>query len=508
MSLAPVPMPDRAVAVIGGGPAGLVTARYLKKHGFAPVVFEASDRIGGLWNSASPTSAIWPGMRTNTSRILSAFSDLDHAPGTAVYPTEAEMLGYLERYVTEAGLGGDIRLSTRVEAVEPGPASGWVIRSACGAASVSEHFKRAVVATGRNQVPAMADVPGLSTFTGAGGVIHSSQYGGAAAYRGKSVLVAGCSISALEIASELALSGAARVTVAMRRQRYVLQKLLAGVPTDHVAFTRFAAYAGRVLPPEALAAGMKQLVLMHCGSPEQVGAARTDDDIFAAGLTQSQHYLSMVAEGRITPRPWIEATYGQSVTFADGEHDSFDGIILGTGFRLSMPFLSASLAETLGLHGSHIDLHDHTLHPDLEGLAFIGTYQAIGPTFPVFELQARWLTYLWAGLSHTPSLGAMREGVAKTKLGRGGTPEVPMHVLATLFAANAGVEPDPASWPALERALWFGPLSPASFRLTGPDALAEAPARTAEAARAFNAITSPEMTTEETAKLKAVLGLG
>jgi hypothetical protein len=79
-----------------------------------------------------------------------------------------------------------------------------------------------------------------------------------------------------------------------------------------------------------------------------------------------------------------------------------------------------------------------------------------------------------------------------------------MHVLATLFATNAGVEPDPAVWPELERALWFGPLSPISFRLTGPDALADAPARAAEAARAFNAITSVEFSPDETAKLKAI----
>src|SRR5580698_4483626 len=93
-----VRMPDRAVAVIGGGPAGLVTARYLGKHGFQPIVFEAAARIGGQWNTASSRSGVWPGMRTNTSRILTAFSDFDHGAKTSVYPTEAGMLAYLEGY--------------------------------------------------------------------------------------------------------------------------------------------------------------------------------------------------------------------------------------------------------------------------------------------------------------------------------------------------------------------------------------------------------------------------
>lgn len=503
-SLDPARMPDQAVAVIGGGPAGLVVAGYLKKHGFKPTIFEASPRIGGQWNPATPSSGVWPGMRTNTSRILTAFSDLDHARGTSVYPNQADMLAYLERYAEAFGLDAVIRLSTRVEAVKRSPGAGWVVRTRRGDSSASEIFARVVVATGRYTTPDAPAVEGLATFAGAGGAIHNSQYKGAEAYRGKSVLVAGCSISALEIASELAASGAAKVSVAMRRQRYVLQKLLAGVPTDHVAFTRFAAQADKTLPPEALAAGLKHMVVTTCGSPEQFGAPKPDDNIFAAGLTQSQNYLALVAEGRIQPRPWIERIDGRTVRFADGASEAVDAIILGTGFKLSLPFLSDAIAASLGLDADHIDLHDHTLHPDLDGLGFIGLYPLVGPYFPVLELQARWLAYLWARLRPMPSVEVMRQGVATAQARRNGPQEVPMHALADLFARNAGIEPDPAAWPALERALWFGPLSPASFRLTGPDAEADAPARTADAASAFNAITNQAITADEAAKLKAV----
>lgn len=501
----PVRMADRAVAVIGGGPAGLVAARYLKKHGFEPTIFEASERIGGQWNSTSPMSGVWPGMRTNTSRVLTAFSDFDHAAGTSVFPTEAEMLAYLEGYAEACSLDSHIRLSTRVEMINRAADGGWVLRYRHDDAPVSEIYTRVVVATGRYTAPDMPAIAGLDSFTGAGGVIHSAQYPGADAYRGKSVLVVGCSISALEIASDLASSGAANVSVAMRRQRYVLQKLLAGVPTDHVAFNRFAALAGVTLPPEALAAGLKDRVVSSCGSPEQFGAPKPDDDIFVAGLTQSQDYLARVAEGRIHPRPWIDRIDGATVDFAGGASDTVDAIIFGTGFKLSLPFLSDEIATTLGLDGNHIDLHDHTLHPDLDGLAFVGLYPQIGPYLPVLELQARWLTYLWTGLCPMPSIHTLSQGVAKAQANRGSPQEKPMHVLAGLFASNAGVEPDPAAWPTLERALWFGPLSPASFRLIGPDAQVDAPERTADAAQAFGAINSQTMTAEEAARLKAVL---
>jgi dimethylaniline monooxygenase (N-oxide forming) len=503
-SLDPIHMPERAVAIIGSGPAGLVAARFLKKHGFDPVVFEAAAAVGGQWNIASPVSAVWPGMRTNTSRVLTAFSDIDPPLGTNVYPSHVDMLAYLQRYAETVGLTPHLRLSTPVERLDRGPGAGWIVRSRRGESTVSELFSRVVVATGCCTTPDMPAIAGLSSFADRGGAIHSSQYGGSESYRGQSVLVAGCSISALEIASELAASGAAKVSVAMRRQRYVLQKLLAGVPTDHVAFTRFAAQAERVLPPEAIAAAMKQMVLENCGSPEQFGAPKPDDNIFAAGLTQSQNYLALVAEGRIQPRPWIKAVDGQTVHFADGSSGVFDAIILSTGFRLTLPFVSETIAASLGLDGYHIDLHDHTLHPDLDGLGFIGLYPLVGPYFPVLELQARWLAYLWTGLRPMPSVETMQEGVSTARARRSGPRDVPMHALAMLFAAHAGVEPRPEAWPALERALWFGPLSPASFRLTGPDAEPDAPTRAMAAARSFNAIIEDALTPEEIARVKAV----
>ena len=358
-SLDPIHMPERTVAVIGGGPAGLVAAHFLKKQGFDPVVFEAAAVVGGQWNAGSPLSAVWPGMRTNTSRVLTAFSDLDHPAGTSVYPSQVDVLAYLQQYAEKAGLTPHLRLSNRVEGLDQDAGTGWIVRSRRGESTVSELFSRVVVATGCCTVPDVPAIAGLSGFAGCGGAIHSSQYNGPEPYRGQSVLVAGCSISALEIASELAASGA-KVCVAMRRQRYVLQKLLAGVPTDHVAFTRFAAQAGRVLPPEAIAAGMKQMVLESCGSPEQFGAPKPDDNIFAAGLTQSQNYLALVAEGRIQSRPWLEAVDGQTVHFADRSSEAFDAVILGTGFRLTLPFVSEAIAATLGLDFAR---HDSTSSP-------------------------------------------------------------------------------------------------------------------------------------------------
>ena len=66
-----------------------------------------------------------------------------------------------------------------------------------------------------------------------------------------------------------------------------------------------------------------------------------------------------------------------------------------------------------------------------------------------------------------------------------------------MFARADGVEPHLENWPHLHRALLFGPLTPSSFRLEGPDALSDAPARFERDAAAFGAIMSNEMTDRE-----------
>ncbi|KAK9984621.1 hypothetical protein SO802_034146 [Lithocarpus litseifolius] len=87
---APQPIVSRHVAVIGAGAAGLVTARELRREGHSVVVFERGDQVGGLWvytpNVESdplgldPTrttvhSSLYHSLRTNLPRDSMGFSD-------------------------------------------------------------------------------------------------------------------------------------------------------------------------------------------------------------------------------------------------------------------------------------------------------------------------------------------------------------------------------------------------------------------------------------------------
>src|SRR5690349_24509144 len=106
------------VAIIGAGPAGLAAARYLRSEGFEPVVFEQGSTIGGQWSGDRAHSGIWPSMRTNTSRILTAFSDLPHANGSQVYPSNQAIRDYLRIYAEQFSLTSRLRLRTPVVGLE------------------------------------------------------------------------------------------------------------------------------------------------------------------------------------------------------------------------------------------------------------------------------------------------------------------------------------------------------------------------------------------------------
>jgi dimethylaniline monooxygenase (N-oxide forming) len=479
------------VAVVGAGPGGLVAARWLLSQGFEPTIFEQSPTLGGQWAGLDGHSGVWPAMYANSSRTVTAFSDVEYDTDQVYLPNRT-ILDYLHRYAETFGLTSRIRLSTRAELISRDGAR-WLVRHA----GIDEPFERVVVASGRFHTPAIPAVPGLETFSGSLRAIPAYHYREGSTYRDKRVLVAGCAVSALEVAAELAQVGAAHVVVTQRRQRYVAPKFAAGVPSDHRLYTRYGVLASETLPPAEIDRQLKEIVVEAAGSPEQYGAPAPDPSLFAAGVTLSQHYLPLVAEGRITVRPWMKSVAGAMVTFLDEHAEEFDAMVLGTGFKLWLPFLSDDVRAILDLDAEHMDLDRHTFHPDLPGLAFMGMWDQSGGYFVPLELQARWIAYTWGGTIPAVSESDQRLAINAYRAKRGLPQKTRMNLVALTFARAAGVEPRLDNWPHLRRALLFGPLAPSCFRLEGPDALPDAPEVFAREAAAFATITSKEMTERE-----------
>lgn len=490
---------NRRVAIVGAGPGGLAAARYLLLHGFEPVLFEQSAGVGGQWNQGATHSGIWPAMVTNTSRVTTQFSDLPLASDAPMFLHNREVLAYLEEYCKTFGIDSHLRLRERVERIEENGRGQWEVTSigeGSGRAR-TETFPYAIISSGRYNAPTTPSIPGLDLFPGS--VEHTYFYRGPEKYRGKRVLVAGCAISAVEISPEIAMGGAARVFSCMRRQRYVLQRIVEGVPIDLLAFTRYGVLASECLPRETMSRKLKEFILRTSGIPEVWGGRAADPDPYAAGITQGQMYLPLIAEGRILPKPWIHSLKGGRVQFEDGSEEEVDAILFATGFRPNLPFLSERIRQVTKADGPALALYRHTFHPQLPRLAFLGIFHQSGPTFVPLELQARWIAYQWSGRCKPPSAREMEEEMLREPPSAA---PLPMNKSCVTLAREAGVEPDPEQWPELKRALLFGPLAPVSFRLSGPDALPDAPLRFAEEAARYGVITSSRFTAEQEEQLR------
>lgn len=495
------------VAIIGAGPGGIVAAKFLLQEGLEPVVFEQSDQPGGQWHVRNPLSGIWPGMPTNTSRIMTQFSDLEHSPGLPDFPAAEQIHDYLNRYVDEFGIRACLRLESPVVSLRRDSALNWQVGYRRGSSATRhETFDRVLLACGRFNQPYFPEVAGLRQAREPGGleVLHSHAYSGPGEFRGKKVLVAGGAISALEIASDLALHGAASVSCAYRNQRYVLGKLARGVPTDHINFSLYEALAAERLDGAVNARLMREWVLREFGNPQDFGAPCPDEDLRKAGTTKCAHFLGLVAEQRIRVHPWLQQIDGRAVQFADGSHEHFDAIIFATGYQLDFPFLGNDEARMLQLTPQQLGLYQHTFHPGLPGFAMAGFYNQVGPYFPVLELQARWIACVWSQRIAAPDEDEMRRGLQAYLDSWSPAQKLPMHQLAMMFARAIGAEPDPAEWPEIERALWFGPLCAAVFRLGGPNPLDRAAQLVARHAAEFGMIDSPRFTPLEQERLAGI----
>jgi cation diffusion facilitator CzcD-associated flavoprotein CzcO len=441
------------VAVIGAGPSGLAAAKHALEAGFEVSVFEASDALGGQWSTTAAHSGVWPGMHTNTSRAMTAFSDFPAPAGHPLHPAAEQIRDYLVAYARAFGVLDRVRFQTPVEDVRPG----WTVDG--------ERFDAVVVASGRFRRPRRP--PGVDAFRGE--LLHAFDYPGAEPFRDRATLVYGNGISGLEIASDLAPH--APVVSAFRKPRYVIQKVVDGVSSDWQWYTLFGALERRLLPPEEWSRRQRARVERVAGNPAVFGAPRPDPDLRVAGLSLCQDYLAQVRDGDIVCRPGIASIEGRTVMFTDGTAATVEALICATGYDLDLPYLDDDVRQALG---ADVAIYQRTFHPDLPGLGVIGQFLAQGPYFPLLELQARWIVGVWSGEVALPDEARLRELLGNRP------PLEPHNAIALMLSEELGVAPEPVDWDELCEPLTFGPLLPPRYRLSGPGAQPGAHDRFAE----------------------------
>ncbi|MFJ8963245.1 flavin-containing monooxygenase [Lentzea sp. NPDC102401] len=303
--------------VIGAGQSGLAAAHALLARGSRPLVLEAGTEPVGSWPHYYDSLTLFSPARYSALPGLPFPGDPEH------YPHRDEVVGYLRAYATR--LDADIRTGQRVaEVVHDNEFSVTTEDGARFTAPI------VIAATGGFGKPHRPALPGLDDFPGT--VLHAAQYRSPEPFHGQRVIVVGAGNSAVQIAAELAEH--ARVTLATRK------------PVKFSAQRPF----GRDLHFWLDRTGLDHL---------PIGPWLPDG--FTTPVLDTGRYRAALQQQRPDRRPMFTAREDSKVIWPDEQREHVDAIILATGYRPDLPYLSTLSTK-----------HDRGISRQHRGLGFIG----------------------------------------------------------------------------------------------------------------------------------------
>jgi cation diffusion facilitator CzcD-associated flavoprotein CzcO len=404
-------MEERKVAVIGAGPCGLPACKTLDEFGIDYECLEASDSAGGIWNVESGPGGGYRSLQTNTSTGTMSYSDFPFDEGYPTYPNAEQMVRYFQSYAEKFGLGQRIRFGHRVEHAIPLAGGGWRLEFSHGG---SREYKAVIVATGQYNFPRRPHDSLHGRFSGE--QLHVFDYLDASTpvdCRGKRVVVVGLGSSAAELGAELSnpesLAGcASQVVLSTRSGRWVLPKMVDGIPFDSKAprpSDRLPAPI-RMLPGESGAWALRRMLgkMIRSLSEKHGGAAalglpEPEIDPWEDRPTMSIDFIPALQAGRIDVRSAIRSFDGSTVHFEDGTRTDADVILYATGYQLDFPYLDN---KTLGCDAKELSLYQRISHPTHDDLFFLGCCRVMCSMWPLAEQQSRWVARLLDGAFELP----------------------------------------------------------------------------------------------------------
>ncbi|CAF1197854.1 unnamed protein product [Adineta ricciae] len=411
----------KTVAVIGAGVSGLVSAVQMHRVGIQPVIFEKASNIGGMWNSDE--RPCWKSMRTNISKFSAALSDHSWSRNTSLFPNQPEVYSYLSDYAQKSLPEDIFRFNTKV--------NGYVS---------FEQFDYVIIASGFFNSPyTSAKISNLSSFPGT--IMHSSDYRSSDQVRGKRVFIVGGSMSAVDIAGDMA-TNAKHITHISPHSFWVIPRVIPIKPSDRVSpflpidfvYYRRSIRASseetviRTKDQNRTANGNLRLVTGNMQKSSMLSDANDENPVFTTISDMYSPWTRMdrivLQEGRssqVTPvhtappisehPDWICSLKLNNGKIFPTMCD--DILVLCTGYQTCLDYFSEDILQDLSYRPDDpfcpLILHRSVFHPTLPNLAFIGMYR--GVFWAVAELQARWVASIFAGLLPSPSIAAQQIGL-------------------------------------------------------------------------------------------------
>lgn len=425
------------IAVIGGGPSGIVAAKVLRACGHEAVILERSGKLGGVWAVA------YPQVRLQNIAEHYRLSDFPWPFPPDLHPTREQIVDYLQAAVTHFGI--ELRLGHEVVAMHEDGA-GWQLQLRGPTGDVTERFDYALIATGQfTGEPQQPSLPGREGF--AGEVISDRAIRTPAdlsLLERKRIAVVGFGKSAVDMATFAAQRGAA-VHHVFREPRWLLPRHLLGVHAAHTILARMSTAMlpswvhpspaeqfiherlGKLVP--AFWSGLEKLVRLQCGlhglhaDPAVrrrmqllTPRSRLTYEMRSAVALAPDDYFPRVKAGDIEPhRGEVKGLSRDALLLADGRSIPAERVILSTGYRSPrFPFLPAPYRALLESEPDGPQLYRHLLHPRIPRLAFAGFNHGF-LHFAAVEVAMLWLCALLRGDLVLPEVAEMERRIEEIR---------------------------------------------------------------------------------------------
>lgn len=400
-------MTRKSVGIIGAGAAGICAAKHMMEDGCEVTVYEKGSVVGGMWvyDNDNGEYTAYKTLHINTARDLTNFSDFRFEASVPPFPSHWDMARYLKAYAEHFGVTRRIKFKTTIKQLAPAPdytdaKPRWRLETSTG--EIIDH-DCVIVASGHLTRPRE-----VAMFRDGfkGEYLHSRKYKEPGAYVDKRVCVVGVGNSALDIASDLAMTSAKTVLVA-RSNALIIPKLAFGRPFWETIRHFYKPW----VPAWVRTRALKALVHVIHGNMNDLGFPPASKRVHA---TSNANIVNHIKYRRVLVKQGIERIEGQRLHFTDGTSDEFDTLIAATGFKLDLDLLAPGIVDA-DPELNELDLYMRIVPPSRRGLYFAAFFNSDTALNWICEGQVRWLREIEMGRAALPSVADMKAEIAARK---------------------------------------------------------------------------------------------
>ena len=418
------------IAVIGAGISGMAAANILKKSSYHPVVFEKSDKVGGVWAVA------YPGIHLQNTYVSYHLPDLPWSFTPDLHPSGEQIMAYWQEAVLRLQL--DVRTGHEVLGLEE-QEQGWLLRYKNQNGIQAEHFEYVIISTGQyTEGKYRPCFPGEENFTGK--ILTERDVRSLEVFDGQRVAVVGFGKSALDMTT-FAAPRARQVHHVFRKPRWTIPEWILGLHFTHILFSRFGTVmmtswahptsAERFLHSR-LKGGVEKfwdmIASLFKWQIEKLGRGKDQaaqerlqavipthkflPDLRSAGALAPEAYYPSVAEGRIQPhQAELLGFTSNGILLNDGCEIACDVVVLSLGSKTpTFPFMPEKYRQFLECEPDGVQLYRHLIHPGIPRVGFAG-FNHCFMHIPAVEIGTLWLCAYLQGDLKLPSVEEMERSI-------------------------------------------------------------------------------------------------